>query len=312
METIPMTPLLEFPPNTLYKVRQAYGLEKPGEMAVAVKILDEWVQKQNHFLKKDFRDVYLERMIIMCKGSIEKSKKQLDTLCTLKTLLPKFFARTNMKEEFKQLMEKSWVFILPKMTEDLCRVFIFQLRTTTGFDAEVITQCYCILVAEYLKIHDYSLGYFLVYDYRHISATEIISKIDLNEVQQFVPILTDGYGTRLKALVFLTDSKVIHGFVKIMKTILSEKIGKRIQVFSDLESFYSIIPKELLPLEYGGQEKSVQLLHNNLLNVLSGEEHVQYLKEMQKAKTDESKRTVDKFNEQYMGMAGTFRSLHVD
>lgn len=54
MESIPKSPLFEFPSNTLYNVRKAYDLEKPGDMVAAVNILEEWIQKQDHFLKKDF------------------------------------------------------------------------------------------------------------------------------------------------------------------------------------------------------------------------------------------------------------------
>ncbi|KAJ0173149.1 hypothetical protein K1T71_011325 [Dendrolimus kikuchii] len=65
----------------------------------------------------------------------------------------------------------------------------------------------------------------------------------------------------------------------------------------DLESFQNYVTKDILPLEYGGKENSIKELHNDLIQVLSSKEHVEHVKEMNKAKTDESKRIFDTFNE---------------
>ncbi|KOB78174.1 putative CRAL/TRIO domain-containing protein [Operophtera brumata] len=46
--------------------------------------------------------------------------------------------------------------------------------------------------------------------------------------------------------------------------------------------------------------------------VLSSEEHEKHLAEMKASNTDESLRTPDKFNEQIMGLPGSFRTLTVD
>ncbi|KAI8442110.1 hypothetical protein MSG28_005736 [Choristoneura fumiferana] len=51
---------------------------------------------------------------------------------------------------------------------------------------------------------------------------------------------------------------------------------------------------------------------HSFLEELSTEEHIEYMKFSQSASTDESKRTKDKFNENYIGMPGSFRTLSVD
>lgn len=49
-----------------------------------------------------------------------------------------------------------------------------------------------------------------------------------------------------------------------------------------------------------------------LMDMLSSEEYRKHRREMNSMGTDESKRRTDVFNEQYMGMPGTFRTLSVD
>uniref|UniRef100_A0A2A4IVC3 CRAL-TRIO domain-containing protein n=1 Tax=Heliothis virescens TaxID=7102 RepID=A0A2A4IVC3_HELVI len=97
-----------------------------------------------------------------------------------------------------------------------------------------------------------------------------------------------------------------------MKQIVSEKIGKRFEVQNSLEGLYKVVPKEILPIEYGGNERSTHELQEELLNELSLESNVKYIEMMSKAGTDESKRHASKFNEEYMGMPGCFRNLSVD
>lgn len=48
------------------------------------------------------------------------------------------------------------------------------------------------------------------------------------------------------------------------------------------------------------------------IEVLSSEEFLSYLDEMNSATTNESFRQKDQFTEQYAGMPGTFRLLSVD
>lgn len=47
-------------------------------------------------------------------------------------------------------------------------------------------------------------------------------------------------------------------------------------------------------------------------SILSTKEFRNHWREMSGARTDEARRQADQYNEQYMGMPGTFRSLSVD
>ena len=55
MESLPKDCILEFNPDTLTFLRKQYNLDKPGRIEEAISVLQEWINKQPHFLKKDFR-----------------------------------------------------------------------------------------------------------------------------------------------------------------------------------------------------------------------------------------------------------------
>lgn len=65
MESIPENILLRVPPGALYDIRKIYNLEKPGRIEQAVRILESWIWKQDHIIKKDFSE-YLSQFLF-CK-----------------------------------------------------------------------------------------------------------------------------------------------------------------------------------------------------------------------------------------------------
>ncbi|XP_022831828.1 uncharacterized protein LOC111360188 [Spodoptera litura] len=268
---------IRFVPEVVEEIRREHNFDKKEDRDEAIAIIEKWLKSQDHLVKKDFDRAYLERCIITSKSSLERTKKQIDKLATFKTLAPKYFQVTNI------------------------------------LDSEVTPILHAgDLVAEYLKCNDYCRGYKLIVDLLDVNPSELISKLNLVELQQFLPILTEGYGTKIKGIIYLTSSKFIDGFIKMVKPFFSEKIANRLHVAPTLEALRELLPEEILPEEYGGKAPSLPILHEKLIKQLSSDRHQAIMKEMNIARTDETKRQRDKFNDQYMGTAGTFRTLSLD
>lgn len=54
METIPENRLLKLPPDAIENIRKIHNLDKSERLEEAIKILEEWILKQDHIIKKDF------------------------------------------------------------------------------------------------------------------------------------------------------------------------------------------------------------------------------------------------------------------
>lgn len=54
MESLNDTPILKFNANTLHEIRKEYNLHHEGVMDQMITSFEDWIQKQNHFKKKDF------------------------------------------------------------------------------------------------------------------------------------------------------------------------------------------------------------------------------------------------------------------
>ncbi|CAH0713628.1 unnamed protein product, partial [Brenthis ino] len=310
MEVLHETPVLKFNVDTLQYLRKQYDLDEPERLEESINHLIDWLKKQDHLLKKDYSREYLERTLIISKGSVEKSKVKLDKICTLRSLVPDFFE--NFAVQNSPLLNDMRCYFLPNMTKDYCRILMASYNGQR-FEAGLLDMYrYYVRMGEYIQANDYCDGIIGVFDFTDMNIREYLKVFNLFDLRKFFSIIIEGYGMRLKGLYFVTPSKAIDVLISIVKQAVSSKISQRIQVFKDMEQLYNIIPKDDLPLEYGGKEKSINELNKNLKNELSSEEFNDYFNEMKEARTDESFRSEEKFNDQCLGMPGSFRKLTVD
>uniref|UniRef100_A0A2H1VYX3 SFRICE_012374 n=1 Tax=Spodoptera frugiperda TaxID=7108 RepID=A0A2H1VYX3_SPOFR len=306
---------IRFGPEVVEEIRREHNLDKKEDREEAIAIIEKWLKSQDHLVKKDFSKDYIERCIVTSNGSIERAKKQIDKLATFKTLIPKYFQVVNILDsDVTPILDTGYLTLLPNLTKEYHRVSVLKLKSTIDVKSSDFVQLFKVIIvtAEYLKLHDYCRGYMLVCDLLEANPADALSKLNLVELQQFLPILTEGYGSKIKGIIFLTSSKFIDGFIKLIKPFFSDKIASRLHVAPTLEALRELLSEDVLPEEYGGKAPSLAVLHEKLVKQLSSEKHQAVMKEMNRARTDETKRQRDKFNDQYMGMAGTFRTLSLD
>ncbi|CAG5047390.1 unnamed protein product [Parnassius apollo] len=311
MDSLPMNNLLEFNKDTLQTIRKDYNLDKPGSMDQAIDILHEWVQKQNHFEIKDYPRKYLERRIIASKGSVERAKSKIDKNCTLRTLMPQFYKLIDFKTEY-QYSDVLWDGLLPNMTDDYYRIYLLK-NVGKRFDDDMMNYFrWLVATVEYMTAHDYCRGIIIVLDYLETNLVELLKVLEFVKFRQFITLLTDGYGMRIKAFHVITPSKTVEVLVALFKQVLSAKLGQRIQIHKDLESLHKVVQKDVLPVELGGNERSIVKLHEEWIALFSSKEFQEYYGKMKAATVNEKYRQTDKLNEEYMGIAGTFKTLNVD
>ncbi|XP_075983746.1 uncharacterized protein LOC142981612 [Anticarsia gemmatalis] len=307
----PKDGLISFTPKNVEEIRKACNIDKKADREEAVALLDKWIKEQDHFMKKDFSKRFLEVCLVTSKGSIERAKQQIDKLCTMRAQMPQYFVSTGLKDGLLPLFEKGSFCFAPKLTDDNYRVIIVKINNGAHMTASEFILFYRLLVvtAEYLKHNDYNNGMILVSDYSESSPANVLPHMNLSEMQQFVSMLTQGFGARIKGLVFITASKFIEGFIKVMKTFYSAKIGSRIHAIGTREALKDLVNGDVLPKEYGGSENTLQELSDKLFETFSSPQLSKLLEEMKGAVTDESKR---QNKEEFTEMSGTFRNLNVD
>ncbi|XP_047999275.1 uncharacterized protein LOC125236497 [Leguminivora glycinivorella] len=305
--------ILQFNTNTLEDVRKEFNLHDPGMMEQTIDILYDWCQKQDHFVKKDFPRDYLERFIIYAKGSLEKAKLRIDRLCTMRTMAPNLFEKSNAKNDFPDLRDFYINVFMPKLTEDNYRIHVAKMMTKnitpSGF---LKTYQHAAIMCEYITVYDYAQGFYSIMDLSDVNMADVLTNMNLADFRNNINLFTECYGFRIAGIFIISTSKMIDAFVKILKQIVSDKIAQRINVFKTVTSLHEFLPKELLPEDFGGDQKSLCELYDEMNEEMSTEKHVAHMKEMQLTCTNENLRQSGRFDEEYLGMPGSFKLLSVD
>ncbi|KAI5631476.1 CRAL/TRIO domain-containing protein [Phthorimaea operculella] len=312
MEILPPEPFLEHSYEDVWEIRRMYNFEKLEDIREAIDIIEEWLSQQNHIVKKNFSRRFIEATILSSKGSLEKTKMRIDKLCTFKTLLPKYFGVYTF-EDLERFYKCITIAPLPKKAPGQNRIEVIKAHEEPFYDEIIIDAVrVCYLYGEYMKVHDVADGFIFVCDYRKLNILNAIKNINLMDLRHGMTILIDGLGCNVRGIHLITSSTYIELLINLFKQTISEKIAKRVFVHKDLESLHEVIPQEILPKDLGGKEESVDEIHKKWMKIFFNEEHTEYMRSINECCTDESLRMNDAFKDEYMGMPGTFRTLHVD
>ncbi|XP_050553078.1 uncharacterized protein LOC118274782 [Spodoptera frugiperda] len=315
---------IRFGPEVVEEIRREHNLDKKEDREEAIAIIEKWLKTQEHLVKKDFSKDYIERCIVTSNGSIERAKKQIDKLATFKTLIPKYFQVVNILDsDVTPILDTGYLTLLPNLTKEYHRVSVLKLKSTIDVKSSDFVQLFKVIIVVSINANHFfaelRTAYFyaiLVTVYRYflqfLQQILQIPEIFFYSLIIFFSLFQEGYGSKIKGIIFLTSSKFIDGFIKLIKPFFSDKIASRLHVAPTLEALRELLSEDVLPEEYGGKAPSLAVLHEKLVKQLSSEKHQAVMKEMNRARTDETKRQRDKFNDQYMGMAGTFRTLSLD
>lgn len=65
---------------------------------------------------------------------------------------------------------------------------------------------------------------------------------------------------RIKAIHILSQSKFVDTLVSILKQVLSAKVAGRINIHKSSEDLHKYLSKDILPKDYGGEERSLKTL----------------------------------------------------
>ncbi|XP_041980532.1 alpha-tocopherol transfer protein-like [Aricia agestis] len=309
MEGLPRHGYLDFLPDSLEVVRRDVNLDKPGEIRDAVRILDEWVKQQKHYMKKDIHPVYLETLILMSKGSLERAKSVLEKMFTVRALYPHYFELFDVQKEFQLIKESSYILPLPKMIEDYYRIMVWKFIGKFS-NPKIMESVYknIFLSLEYLKRYDYHTGAVLVYDLSECDLKDALTGVNLMELKNCYNIVFESYGFRVKRIHLITASQIVYTFINFFRHFLKKKIFDRLTVHKSIDELHQFYPKHIMPKDYGGTERSLRELQDDFLSHLSSEDFSAYMKDMADAKIDESQRVVVHNDE----LNGTFRTLAID
>ncbi|XP_046608738.1 retinol-binding protein pinta-like [Neodiprion virginianus] len=277
--------------------------------------LEEWLKFQPH-LPQDIPKQILEYFILGTKMSLEQAKQKLDMFYTLKKLVPEVLANRDPRgsglTRFHKMMRTVY---LPKLTPEKYRVCIFQpfVDDYTDFNSSDDAK-YALMIEEILMldIEARSLGSIYVYDQSKITFA-LVAKYTPALIKKFEIIATKAYAKKIKGIHLINAAPLTDTLVALGKKALKPKLAARITVHQkgSYESLYQVIPKSILPKDYGGDEQSME--HLDELWRQKVDEKRDWFLDQDKIVVDEKLRPGPPMNaDELFGFSGSFRKLDVD
>ncbi|XP_045770025.1 alpha-tocopherol transfer protein-like [Maniola jurtina] len=312
METIPYHSLLEVNEKNVEIIRTSLNLDV-NTIKKNLDAIEEWARKQEH-LADAFRYIspnMLELLHLLGKGSVEMTKTRIDKLLTTRGMLPEICLNRSV-EEFTDISEAINFVILPKQSpKDQSRIIVTQIRNWEKFSLISFLR-YAFMIAEYRMNFEYNTCERHILDLKNVKSISALTKLNPMLLKKAEILCMSGYGMRISGIHLLNAPSFVDKIVFLLKQALKEKVANRLMVHSSYDELHKEIPKEILPKDFGGDLQSCSELEEQWKSVLKTEEAQKLIASCNKLVADESKRSACKFNEEYMGMPGSFRQLIVD
>ncbi|XP_041971740.1 uncharacterized protein LOC121727808 [Aricia agestis] len=295
-------------------LHQQYDLTDRKKIRDDIMVLKDWMKKESHLVAASeyFCGNVIERLYFVGKGSVELTKARIDKYCTTRSLAPELCLNRNV-DEFAFLRTKMQYLILPKLNpKDNTRIHITRYLTSDLDDIPLLLMLRWILMElDYSSCVDHHFGVRCIVDYSNFPMSYIL-KINPMLVKKIELLGAKAYGLKIKGIHMINVPSFLDKIMTIIKSSLSEKLAGRINVYSTYDDLYADISKDILPKEYGGNGATCAEISDQWKDALQSEDGKKIIQDIEKVTADETKRSSCKFNEEYLGMPGSFRTLSVD
>ncbi|XP_071526872.1 retinol-binding protein pinta-like isoform X8 [Panulirus ornatus] len=289
--------------------------EDPERRAQDIEHIRDWLKHQPH-IKARTDDWTILRFLRGCKFSLERTKEKLDMYYTCKTLCPEWYKnRDPQDKKLRSILELGEFLPLPGYDRQGRKVIIIRAAVhdpeTTTMD-EVFKATNFINDILWLEDEQMSItGTVQLLDLERATAAHAM-QMTPSLVKKAMTIWQEGYPVRPKGLNYINTPAAFDTVFNIFKSFMKEKMKRRVHIHgSDLESLYKEVPKEVLPVEYGGTNGTIEEIKKYWLDRVDARRD--WLLDDENYGVDESKRPGKaKTSADLFGIEGSFRKLTVD
>ncbi|XP_014283716.2 retinol-binding protein pinta-like [Halyomorpha halys] len=273
--------------------------------------LRDWLDKQPH-LPHDVEHEILLAFVIGTK-SLEIAKRKLDAYFSNRNRSAKLYDEISrdVNAQFRERSKATNQFFLTNPTPEGYRVYFITLNDcfNKAFDHPHDGTRMLMMMELMMKKWPENNGIYLVIDCAGVPSS-LITMFSPTTLAAILNCFQEGYPMKKRGNISFNAPPFVELVVNtLFKPVMKAKMYERVKVVSEGASFLKqFMPLEMLPSNYGGNDKSVAELNEEWLNML--EENREWFLRSTRQASDEEKRPPDSQNT--YGMAGTFRKLAVD
>lgn len=280
------------------------------DLQFSIQAFKDWIKQNDHFPQDLTND---DERIIVCllnaKMSLERAKKSLEGYFSVRTMYDTEFydsliPNTKLYEESKKYVQS---YVMPNLLPNLNRLTVFKIIDING-EASDAFMYYIIpmMLAELRILGDRFLSNELLVDVEHNNMKNLIKYSPT--VNNKLINIQNAINLRVKYIHVVNATHIFDKLMFMLKSLMPAKIIMKIVNHKSYEDLQKYIPKEHLPSDYGGTERSSEELQKLWCDELEKrEECFKYLKEHGKSKV--ALRKSDRLS---VEMDGSFKRLSID
>ncbi|XP_067627405.1 retinol-binding protein pinta-like [Eurosta solidaginis] len=310
------SPILRPLPPALQKIAIEELDEVPSRVGDDVLALRKWINTQPHLCART-NDQFLVGFLRGSKNSLEKAKQKIDRYYTLKAALPEVFNERRQVDDpmVMEILRLGIILQIP-LPADYHGPCITIIRacsydTTKYKFADIIRVG--SMFGEIMTIEDDNSvvsGYIEVMDMSNVSGQHFLQlKPDL--LRKCSTFAVEAMPMRQRGTHFINVPAPFERGFRTLSSLFPEKMLSRISVSSKPEALFDFVPREYLPIEYGGENGTIaDIIERMEEKLLRYRDH--FLLEP-KFGTNEKLREGSLYSyENCFGLHGSFRRLEVD
>ncbi|KAH8391736.1 hypothetical protein KR215_001085, partial [Drosophila sulfurigaster] len=292
--------------------------EVPHRVAEDIAALRDWVLKQPH-LRACTEDQFLLAFLRGTKFSLERAKQKFDRFYTLQASIPEVFNERRLATDPLVLeIIRSGILLRMPQDEDDAGPCVTIIRAgsydTSRFKFQDIIRVGSMF-GEIMMFEDENAtvsGYVEVMDMKGITGTHLFA-LQPELLRKFSAYADEAMPTRQKGIHFINVPAAFEAGFNTLRSFFPAKIKSRISVSSDPDAIFNIVPRDCLPVEYGGTFGLMEDISRDMEAKLMSYES--YFVASQHFGTDEKLRDFSNPLEDKrssFGAVGSFRKLEID
>ncbi|KAL6431718.1 hypothetical protein ACFW04_007330 [Cataglyphis niger] len=229
----------------------------------AIMEIKRWIQETDLNARTD--DFFILRFLRTCKFNIENTKKRLQNFQKLRANQPEWYTnRDPLHPKLQELLDLGICLPLRKLDDQGRMVVIARIvhnpgKFTLSDVAKISYMTLDVAIRDSVEASLY--GFVIIVDLGHVTLhhmTQARPRILMNLVHAWQGC----YPVRIKSFNYINTSEIVNVLMMLTRYFLSAKLKQRLHVYTckTTRDCFMDMPGNILPVEYGGTDGTVQEL----------------------------------------------------
>ncbi|XP_037292853.1 alpha-tocopherol transfer protein-like [Manduca sexta] len=277
--------------------------------------LRQWLATQPHLPQEHITDLDLILLYHRYGCSIEVSKQELDNQYTLRTLFASFFKDRVLDEKIETVLNTVLITILPGRSKEGHTILYGRMIDTdvSKFDFPSSIRAMLMVLDLWQYAEGTWPGFMFLFDLHGIKVG-LLSKLDLENIRQFVVYFPGALLAKLKGVHFLNAPTFMDRLNAIMRNFMTKEFIDLVTIHQagDLSGITKVVDLEVLPKELGGNYKTLEELREETQAMMRANKD--FFVEENKKRVKESLRPgkPKTITDIFGSVEGTFKQLEID